>query len=67
MASGMTGEERLDPYTPLSKSVAVFQINHFSHLNFEVSQLPLNKKNHLGLSLSNRHPTLLPEAYIKVN
>ena len=41
---GQRGEERLDPYKPLSKSVAIFQINYFNQLNFEVSQLPLNNK-----------------------
>ena len=41
---GQREGDQLDPSKPLSKSVAVFQINPFNHLNFEVSQLPINKK-----------------------
>lgn len=40
--SERTGKARSSK--PLSKSAAIFQINYFNQLNFEVSQLPLNKK-----------------------
>lgn len=66
---GQREEKQVDPYKPLSKSVVIFQINHFNPLKFEVSLFPLNKKknNHSDLSHSVCLLPLLPEDQQPIN